>query len=152
MILDKLENAFLYQHLNEKINKAFEYLNSTDFSLLPEAVYDISDGIFAIVSEYNSKNEADCKLEAHRKYIDIQYLVAGEELIGYASLNKQKNITEYNDDKDVIFFEGEVSYSKISQGMFAIYFPTDIHQPCVKIEKSLPIKKVVVKVPSTKLA
>lgn len=146
MILDTLENAHLYQHINEKFITSFEYLNSTDFNVLPEGVYDITDEIFAIVSEYKSKEISECKLEAHRKHIDIQYIVKGEELIGFAPLNNQKIINEYNSHKDVIFFEGETSYSKISQGMFAIYFPTDIHQPCIKIKNATPIKKVVVKV------
>lgn len=147
MIIDRLDNSHLYTSINPKIEIGLKYIKSTNFNLLAEGFYDIKDGIFAIVSEYHSKEKLECKPEAHRKYIDIQYIIQGKEFIGYTPLVKQEVLIDYNSDQDVIFYKATCSFSEITQGMFAIYFPTDIHQPCVKVDESIAIKKVVVKIP-----
>ena len=147
MILDRIENADLYTSLNPKIAKGIEYIKSTDLVSLASGKYDISEGLRAIISEYNTKNIEDCRLESHRKYIDIQYIISVEELIGFAPLKNQPPSIAYNETKDVIFYEDdEVSYTKLETGMFAIYYPTDLHRPCVKNKTSSPVKKLVIKV------
>lgn len=147
MILDQLENAALYSGIGENLKKGFQYLANTDFSTLAPGKYDIDgQNVFALVSEYESKDPKDCRLEAHRTYADIQYIVSGREAIGYALLNNQAELTPYAPEKDIIFFMGETTQMVVEQGMFAVFFPHDVHRPCMQIDGPVSIKKVVIKV------
>jgi YhcH/YjgK/YiaL family protein len=147
MIVDKTQNLSNYTLLVEKFQKAFDFISNSNINMLNNGRYEIEgDNVYALVSEYKTKDENEGELEAHRKYIDIQFLANGTELIGYAPLNNQDLITEYNDEKDVIFFNGEKSFITMEQGMFAVLFPGELHMPGIKTSKSEHVKKVVVKV------
>jgi len=61
-------------------------------------------------------------------------------------LKNQKIITEYNEQNDIIFYEGDKSFIKVDEGMFAIFFPSDVHMPGIKCKEKAYVKKVVVKV------
>jgi YhcH/YjgK/YiaL family protein len=146
MVLDKIENYALYTNLSERIAKGFEFINNTDLVQIESGKHEIdNDDIFAIVQEYDTKEEENCKLEGHKKYIDIQYVIKGTELMGVTTKKDQK-ITEMNEEKDYTFFEGETSLVKVGEGMFTIFFPDDLHRPCVKAGQIAKVKKVVVKV------
>jgi YhcH/YjgK/YiaL family protein len=147
MILDKLENAALYVVISENLNKGFEFLKNTDLSDIEVGRYEI-DGknVYALVSEYDSKKPEDCRLEAHQVYADIQYIVSGKEAIGFTLLNNQTITSEYNPEKDIVFFSGETTPLVFEAGMFGIFFPQDLHRPCMQIDGPEKVKKVVVKV------
>jgi len=85
-------------------------------------------------------------LEAHRKYLDVQYVIEGEELMGYAPLGTQEILEPYKAENDIIFFKGEKSFIKVSSGMFAIFFPEDVHMPGIRAGKVSDVKKLVIKV------
>jgi YhcH/YjgK/YiaL family protein len=147
MILDKIENIGYYSELSSNLKKGFNFLCSTDLTSLAIGRYNIDhDQVFALVSEYVSKDEVDCKLEAHQRYADIQYIVSGREAIGFVSLSNQTIISPYNPEKDIVFFEGESVPLILEKGMFAVFFPQDIHRPCMRISGPEMVKKVVVKV------
>jgi YhcH/YjgK/YiaL family protein len=147
MILDKLENAFLYSGISENLKKGFEFLKNTDLSFLEAGRYDIEGkDIFALVSEYDSKAHQDCRLEAHQTYADIQYIVSGREAIGFTTLKNQVVTAVYNPEKDIVFFSGETSPLILETGMFAVFFPQDIHRPCMQTDGPEKVKKVVIKV------
>lgn len=146
MILDTLENYQLYTSINERIAKGFDFLRTTDLDSLPSGKHDIEgDTIFALVQEYQTKPLEDCKLESHKKYIDIQYVIRGEEMMGITTQNNQK-IIEVNEEKDYTFYEGTTLLVLVSKGMFTIFFPDDLHQPCIQTESAAEVKKVVIKV------
>lgn len=146
MILDTVENYQLYNSINERIAKGFDFLRTTDLDSLPSGKHDIEgDTIFALVQEYQTKPLNECKLESHKKYIDIQYVIRGEEMMGVTTQNNQK-IIEVNEEKDYTFYEGNTSLVLVSKGMFTIFFPDDLHQPCVQTESAAEVKKVVIKV------
>lgn len=146
MILDTLENYQLYSTINERIAKGFAFLRNTDLDAIPSGKHDIEgDTIFALVQEYPTKPLNECKLESHKKYIDIQYVIRGEEFMGVTTKNNQK-ILEQDEDKDYTFYEGTTSLVRVSKGMFTIFFPDDLHQPCVQTESAAEVKKVVIKV------
>ena len=147
MIADNLKNAKLYYGLGERMEKALRYLQENDFSELEPGKY-VVDGIkvFAVVQKYESKPMEIGKWEAHRKYIDIQYMVNGSENMGYAYIEDMKDIENYNEEKDIAFTEGKGSFLAMKSGMFAVFAPDDIHMPGIAIDKPQSIKKVVVKV------
>lgn len=150
MIIDKLENAHLYKNLGERISKSFEYIRTTDLKNLPAGRYPIDgENIFALVSEYKTKSEAEKKLEAHKKYIDVQYVISGEELMGYAPLGNQQILETYKEENDIEFYTGDKLFTKVSEGMFAIFFPEDVHMPGISTGKISDVKKLVIKVRTT---
>ena len=150
MIIDKIENATIYKNLGERIKKSFDYITQTDLKNLASGKYEIDgENIFALISEYKTKPESEGKLEAHRKYIDVQYVIDGEELMGYAPLNGQERLDPYKEDNDIVFFKGDKSFTKVSAGMFAVFFPEDVHMPGIASGKSSSVKKLVIKVRTT---
>jgi len=150
MIIDKIENATIYKNLGERIKKSFDYITQTDLKNLASGKYEIDgENIFALISEYKTKPESEGKLEAHRKYIDVQYVIDGEELMGYAPLNGQEILDPYKEENDIVFFKGDKSFTKVSAGMFAVFFPEDVHMPGIASGKSSSVKKLVIKVRTT---
>jgi YhcH/YjgK/YiaL family protein len=144
MITDKIENVKLYSGLKERIQKALEYIITTDLDNIKEGKYEIDgDNIYAMVNEYNTKDRSACFLEAHRKYIDIQYVVKGSELFGYAPFESQKPHAVYDAEKDFELFNEEPSFVKFDTGMFAIFFPGDLHMPGIKAYSSSKVKKIL---------
>jgi YhcH/YjgK/YiaL family protein len=151
MIIDKIENADVYKNLDEDIYKALDYLVKTDFSNIEKGRYNIDgDLIYALVNEYQTKDESKGKLESHKKYLDVQFVAKGSELIGYAPFINQEIAVPYKDENDIVFYEGEKSYTRLDTGMFAILFPQDLHMPGIKIDDPQDVKKVVVKVKYSK--
>ncbi len=146
MILDKIENYKLYANISNRINIAFDYLLNTDLEKIESGKHLIDgENIFALVQEYDTKEKEEGKLEGHYKYIDIQYVIKGVELMGVATLANQMLITK-DIEKDYAFYDGDCSYIKVNEGMFAIFFSDDLHKPCIKFNEIAKVKKVVVKV------
>ena len=147
MIIDKLQNASLYYGISEKIATALKYLENTDLSGFQNGKYEIKgDDIFVIVQDYNTKPLSEGKFEAHRKYIDIQYIIKGVEKMGYTYFHKLKPATEYDEEKDIIFFEGEGDFVTVEEGFFTIFAPEDAHMPGIESKTSEYAKKAVVKI------
>ncbi len=147
MIIDLLTNSNLYNSIHPRITRALEYLAKTDFNSMALGKYEV-DGtdIFAIVNEYETKDTADCVWEAHRKYIDIHYIIRGSELIGTTLLMNQSPTKEYDEENDYWLFEGGESKQVLHAGMFAIFYPQDIHSTSHHPLKKSTVRKVVMKV------
>jgi YhcH/YjgK/YiaL family protein len=146
MIIDKISNSEQYSKISERIAKGFAWIKENDLSQMESGTYKIDgDDIFAMLQEYDTKDSNDCKLEGHYKYIDIQYIISGTELMGFAPLYDQKPV-EINTENDYAFYDGGASFLKVDAGMFTVFFPEDLHMPCIKLEQSAHVKKVVVKV------
>jgi YhcH/YjgK/YiaL family protein len=147
MIVDKAENLNLYTHLGAKFQKGFNFILDPELMLLDNGRYEIDgDNVYALVSEYKTKVESEGKLESHKKYIDIQFLAKGNELIGYTPFNNQELITEYDEAKDFQLFNGDKFFINLHQGMFAVFFPYELHMPGIISSKQTYVKKVVIKV------
>jgi len=148
MIIDLLSNAHLYYNQGPLFKKAFEYLAQTDFSKVEKGKYELDgQNLFAIVNEYDSVSPDNEQMESHKKYIDIQYIVTGGERIGHDFLKAQTPSKAYDEEKDFMLFGEKPSFfSVLQQGMFAIFFPHDLHMPNIMIDKAAYVKKVVIKV------
>lgn len=133
------------------IRKALFFLHDQDFSTMEDGVYPI-DGknSYAILQRYDTRMPDSAKPEAHRQYVDIQYIVKGQEELGWCPLNPElQEHTKYDMDKDIIFYEKLVPGSSIilDEGCFAVLYPADVHRPCGAVDgKSGPVTKVVVKI------
>lgn len=146
MIADKISNYRIY-NLGEKFEAAFKFLTGSSLRELPVGKYAIAgEEVFALVSEYETVPENEKFLEGHRKYIDLQCVISGEELIGYASLGSQEVVSEYNEEKDYLLTKGEAFFIGMEEGRFAVFYPGDLHKPGVMKSKKEFVKKVVIKV------
>jgi YhcH/YjgK/YiaL family protein len=147
MILDQLANAPAYEKLHPGFNAAFYFLRKTDLASISAGRYAIDgERTYALVQEYDTKPLAEGFLETHIRYIDIQFLITGEELIGYAPLSSQAVHTPYDNDKDIAFWEGTAEPIRVQQGQFAIFFPHDAHMPGRTTGAPAHVRKVVIKV------
>ncbi|OFY63110.1 MAG: hypothetical protein A2V64_09505 [Bacteroidetes bacterium RBG_13_43_22] len=141
--------AISYFSHKERWDKAFSFLKDNDLAKLELRRHEIDGSdVYAPVSEYITKNEEDARYEAHIKYIDIQYVISGKELIGIAPMSEKKEILEpYNETNDVMFMTvNQIINSKASPERFFIFFPDDIHRPGLKDGGNSQVRKVVVKV------
>lgn len=149
MILDTLDNATRYEGLNSRFAKAFAYLRTVD-GTQPLGRHDLDgDQCFALVQTYETKPIEKALFEAHRKYIDVQFIHSGRETILWASLASMKEETmAYDESKDAALWKlvSAVTPLHVSAGHFVILHPEDAHAPCIEWEKSEPVFKVVVKV------
>jgi len=147
--IDRKTFAISYFKNKERWDKAFTFLKSNDLAKLEIKRYDIDgDNLYASVMEYVTKNEEDAKYEAHRQYIDIQYVIDGIEEMGVAPLSALKEVTvPYDASKDVGFMTvQEGKFYKATPERFFIFFPSDIHRPGLKVGQNAPLRKIVVKV------
>lgn len=147
MILDTLDNAGFYTNISSQLKKGFDYLQNTDLQALTPGTHKIEGmDLFALVSEFETKLPEECRPEAHQKYADIQYIVSGREAIGYTPLGDQEITIPYFEERDIIFYNAQTTPVVLEQGMFVVFFPQDIHQPGMQVNRPEKVKKVVVKV------
>ena len=147
MILDKITNYKLYAGLGQDFKEAFELLLNNQAEKAPGR-YDFKNGMFYLVQSYETKPEAEGFFEAHRKYIDLQFIASGKERHDYAHISTLKIRDNYDDEKDFISFDGKGAALTLDAGYFAIYFPEDGHKPNLRVEdKAEAVTKVVFKIP-----
>ena len=145
MIIDKLENLNKYFNDQNLANAVLQFLQNA--KSVDAGKYYITDTTFANVLEYQTKVFETVKMEAHVKYVDLQYLVSGTEKVMIENKGNEKPINEYNDVKDVIHYSpAHYEQAVFHEGEFAIMLPNDLHQ-CVSENAPMNIKKVVVKIP-----
>lgn len=150
MILDRIEHRGFYAGLGLGIPQALDYLARTDFSKVPDGKT-IIDGerMFAMVQRYRAKPIEQARWEAHRRHLDVQYIVSGHERIGHVPLIKGLPVEEaYSEERDIVFFKTSGVLLPVPAGMFAIFTPYDVHSPGLVPENPAgdeEILKVVVK-------
>jgi biofilm protein TabA len=147
MITDEIKNIGQYTDIDPGITRALDYLAAADFSAMAPGRYEIDGAdICAIVMTYRTKPLGEGKWEAHRDYIDIQYIADGVENIGYADVESLKVIEEYDESKDCMILDGKGKVLQLRQGSFAIFWPQDAHMPSLANGHPGPVTKIVVKV------
>ena len=147
MIIDHINNAALYYGLGAGIEAGLRFLRPADLQNLALGKKVINgEKLFAIVSEYMTNPKASVKWEAHRRYIDIQYLVSGAESMEYQCGSKMEIETQYDEAKDALFLLGEGSRLLVPSGFFVIFYPQDAHRPGLSLGRPQAVRKVVVKV------
>jgi YhcH/YjgK/YiaL family protein len=145
MIVDKIENTHLYTCCDERLAKAFEILKDKTLTEKPDGKYEV-DGknIYYLVQRYQSKPVAEGRFEAHQKYIDIQYVASGEEMLGYAPIDGLEVQTPYNLKKDIILQQA-CKFTPVHLGLFAVLYPRRAHMPGRALDNPTNVLKVVVR-------
>lgn len=137
------------EELKDSFKGVYEFIQNNDLKSLSTGRYFLDKGIYANVDAYVSKSIEECKYEAHKKYIDIQMLINGNEDIYVSPQDSLTYLTEYDSDKDVAFYNGkpETKY-EMKENECLVLYPEDGHMPCVNPNR-LNIKKIVFKVPAS---
>jgi biofilm protein TabA len=146
VILDTLKNADCYAALHTGFAAAFDFLKNQDLATLPAGRCDVlGNRVFAIVGRDQGKGRDKARLEAHRQYIDIQFVVSGDEWIGWRDLKTCRETgLGYDEQKEIEFYTAApVKWFRVPPGSFAIFFPDDVHAP---LAGEGSVHKVVVKV------
>lgn len=146
MVLDTLACAQRYAALHRAFGRAFRFLAETDLDALPGGRHDLDDGdLFVIIERRDGRGHEGARLEAHRRYIDIQYTVHGEEEIGWTALAAcAEPDGAFDAPKDIVFFRDLPStWLQVPRGMFAVFFPDDAHAPLAGVGA---LTKAIVKV------
>jgi YhcH/YjgK/YiaL family protein len=147
--INRKEFAVSYFRNKERWDKAFNFLKGSDLSKLEIRRFDIDgDNLYATVSEYLTKNIENARFEAHQKYIDIQYVISGSEMMGVTPISMKKEVLgPYDATKDIEFMTvTQNSELKATPDRFFIFFPSDAHRPSLKDGENSQVHKVVVKV------
>ena len=148
MIVDVLKNNARYIGLHPGFAKAFAFLEAAQKELPEVGRYEIDgDKVYALVQQYNTVPSSDAKWEAHKKYIDIQFVHEGTEVIAWDSIENLPAGEPFDEAKDRYLYYGEdKSPVELHAGTFAIYFPEDLHRPKEQYKTSSPVTKIVIKV------
>lgn len=146
MVSDLLANAHLYWALGPGIARGLQFLAETDLASLAPGRHEL-DGkrLFALVSDYTSKPPAEGRWEAHRRYLDLQYVVSGVERMGVALIDRL-TAGDYDADRDLLWLSGTGDFLAFGAGQFMILWPGDAHMPGIDAGVPGPVRKVVVKI------
>lgn len=151
MIIGNIKEKSQINFLNkqELFRIAFDFLNNLDSYELSRGRKDISEkGVFIFYSEYRTHSVQEGVMEAHKRYLDIQYVLDGSERLLYTNVDHVKITKEYMEDDDVLLGTAN-HYSELvmKKGDFAVLFPEEAHMPGVTYGQASNVKKVVVKIP-----
>ncbi len=147
MIIDLLANAHKYEGLSPHIQRALDFLRRTDLAALAPGIHEL-DGraLYVNVQAFITRPLAEGRWEAHRRYIDLHYVFAGGERIGYAPAG---SLTPgaYDAESDFTPLAGQAdALVPVPSGSFMLLWPDEAHMPGLAVDDPAPIRKVVVKI------
>ena len=143
----KFQKAFAYiEKLQDKNSPEYKSILNTKVDECNKIVLD--ENCFVLEQSYVTKDKENCLYESHKKYIDIQYMFEGDEIMEVENVNNLLITTEYNEELDYAKYAQSSSSSilKIRKNEFAIFYPNDAHMPCIKIDENKKIIKAVFKI------
>ncbi len=144
MILGNIKDAKRYFCVNERFEKAFEILKGLDASASEKIT--LEDGVFWInIAEFEEIAPGEKQAEAHKDFLDLHFIIEGEEKFGYADIERLTETKEYDKENDYLLLSGDVDVLTLKKGDFCIVFPEDAHIPVLgKGDEKL--KKAIVKI------
>ena len=149
--INKVEFAKQYHQYKIFWDKAFAFLRDTNLLTLKNGRHNIDgDNVYAIVSEAPSKDYDKTAFESHKNYIDLQYVITGEENMGRTPVESLTVDKAYNDKTDIAFYKGDGKIYTVPQNSFLLFFPGEAHRPNITPGGNEVVKKVVIKIRAAK--
>ena len=146
MIIDDIKNIRKYTNIPLEAAEFLELVNSDVFT----GHYDLSDNVYVNVDEYETKTVENCKFEAHKKYIDIQMLIEGEEELDIMPAEDLKISEQYDEERDIMFFENSHKTPdriQLKPYKFVLIYPHEAHRPQMNSgSESKKVMKAVAKI------
>lgn len=128
-------------------DKIQNFMHDKDLKTSKCGRYDLGNDCFAVITEYETKSTEKIVFEAHKKYVDVQYLVFGEEIIYLTEEHMSICTKTYDEDEDYALYESKVANEQcLKQGEYIVLLPHDLHAPshCTK-KTPQKVKKIVFK-------
>jgi biofilm protein TabA len=140
------DSFYVAYHRNRQFwDSAFAFLKNNDLSEIKPGKYPIlGDRVYATISEAPSHKIEEVKWESHKKYVDLQYIIKGREMIGIADTSKATITKPYSDD--AINYDAAGKYYIARPGHFFLFFPNDAHRPTIRVAGYDVVKKIVIKI------
>lgn len=134
--------------LSEKIKFAIEYIDNLDKTNIEIGIHQVNDDFYYSVQEYITQEESKCILESHRKYVDIQWILDGEEAFNITDIAGLQCIIAYSDEKDIIFWKPIQNMMRmvLKAASYAVLYPKNAHMGGIAVSKPVKVKKIVGKV------
>ena len=149
MIFDKIENLDRYREFAEYRKLIRDFIKQDKSEHLAEGRYELDgENLFALVQTYETKDKDDARMEAHRKYADLQFMEEGEERI-YVDFADELEVEEdRTPDQDILFYKKaeDHGFNLLTEGTFGYYAPQDAHMPCIKNKEKQNVRKIVFKI------
>jgi biofilm protein TabA len=128
-------------------DSAFAFMKRNDLVNMPKGKYNIdSPFVYATITDDPSKDFDKTNWESHRRYIDLQYIVTGEELIGLNPVAQATVTRPYDEKRDVANYSAEGQLLHSVPGTFFLFFPSDAHRPNITPGGNKTVKKLVIKI------
>jgi len=148
MVKDSINNIELYVGLSEGVAKALEYLTTVSPDGFSEQTVEISGkDVYAMHQRYSPKSDEGRLYENHKEYIDVQFVLEGDEIIRVTDVGDLIVAQEYNPESDAALYEkADGTDVKLGSGDFVILYPHDAHIPQLQSHHPSDVKKIVIKV------
>lgn len=143
MVVDYIENWERYACLQKNMEESFAFLEALRDK--PAGRYE-QGSMFALIQEGMTVPAEKARLENHKKYIDVQFLVSGEEMMEWKNIKETVCEVPYNAERDIAFYYGAGDRITVKPGMFYIVYPQDGHKPCIHVTEPTSYKKIVLKI------
>lgn len=149
MIYDKLANASLYACISPELGEALQVLQNLNMNNYVTGKVNVDgDRLFYMCNAYETREKKDALMEAHQQYIDIMYMVEGEEIIFVKPTEDLEQITNpYDESTDALLaaIDYDTTALRLQKGQFVILYPQDAHSPMCKTDNPEAVKKIVMK-------
>lgn len=151
MIAGKPADLLKQARFSSRIEQALDYLMGINPDELSEGTIAINgDQVYAIISRYTTRESGEMvEIEGHRKYIDVQYIAAGAEVIGWIGTDQIQGALDYDANQEAWKRSvpvSAISLLKLSAGQAAVLFPEDAHCPQLCLDSPQQVVKIVLKV------
>ena len=150
MIYDRFDKLKSYKGISKNLDTAIDYLGKNEVGKMPEGKHPVDgDRVIIQVMSYETKDVAAAKYEAHKKYIDIQFVLDGKEGCWATPIENLEPSEPFIAERDIGFYKNAAvpeAFTPLTPEVFAIFFPHDAHKPSCDFEGKRKLRKVVVKV------
>ena len=150
MVTGNIRDAERYYSLHPLFREAFEAYKRLVSEKAAPGAYEIKGReLYASVQSYETKSPLELRFETHRRYIDVQFVVSGEEYIPCAPAAAVSGDEGYDEAEDISFFSEppeRFTSTYLAAGDFAVFFPEDAHAPRIAATKKMHVDKIVIKV------
>lgn len=150
MITDQMSNLSKYDKVLPHVQSIIAYLNANDITQFEEGKYSIlGEEVYMMIQNYTTQPEGNKKWESHKKYIDLQIVLSGEEFMCYHQVDLLNVSDDYKEDDDYMLYHNDVeefSYIKVLKNHFCIFYPADGHKPGIHMQHERTVRKAVIKI------
>lgn len=149
MIADRIENLKYYPGFLPYAEKITAFIERVKTEELADGRYELmGDEMFALVQSYVTRPREEGRIEGHKIYSDLQYIIEGKEYIGWAPVAGLAVEEDHRPAGDILFYDSGKTYggTLLEAGMFGFYLPTDGHMPCGAVGECAAARKIVFKI------